>query len=256
MSIGGRRIRAGYRPYGCSGWLALLLACGPNSPESSTTGSASEATSQDDPGAATTTATTTATATLSITSSGTGTTVASGTTSDTTETIPDLPVEPTWVPIACETDEFEANDVAMLAAPVDVPCSPFGDGMWSCDAFFTACHGLGDVDWYALPVTPEPGNSSVFQLILWILPPLGVCNCSEDPVPSGPELATTIEIYDALTMALLGEVSGTDPYLWLYFSDPFSRALLVRVIGPADVSWTYDMWINRQDSAWEDSCEC
>ncbi len=225
--------------------------------------STSEATSSGDLEVTTTAVTTSAL--LPMTSSGGETTAPSATTSETSETsgdvdpvTPDLPVDPPWAPLACETDEFEPNDAAMLATPIGDPCSPIRwDGIWSCLTVFTACHGPGDEDWYALAVTPEPDEWSMIEILLWIVPELSECNCNDEPVPTGPELASTVEIYDAQTLTLIGEVSGTEPYLWLYEGGPeFSKPLLIRVIGPADGSWTYDVRIWRRDSVWEDSCEC
>lgn len=255
MSIGG----AG--PFTCYGALAAALACGPQArPEHEGSTSASEATSSADPGGTTTTGTapvnpTTSTITTT-TSTGADTTLSDPSTGGPPLT-PDLPAEPPWAPIACDSDEFEANDEPVLATPLDAPCETAFRDHWDCYAALTACHGLGDSDWYMLPATPAPGQPAVLEMQLLIEPELDACNCSNDPWPMGPELAATIEVFDLQTQALVGSLSNMDPVLWFWDQGvAFSQPLLIHVIGPPQATWTYRLWIYRQDEVWEDSCEC
>lgn len=252
--------------------IALLPGCGPQAPA---VGESAASTSE---GAASTTAgggqTTSVTAsaameesaatTTSTSHSTTGSTSAAATTGEPTTDEPtqpqppDLPPEPPWAPLACETDEFEANDEAMLATAIDAPCSDvFDDDQWYCSGWLDACHALGDHDWYSLPAAPIFGQWTILQMELTILPWSSSCNCDWDPVPTGPELAKTIEIYDAETLSLLGTASSTEQWTSFYDADPqFGAALLIHVVGPADASWAYELWVDRRDSQWEDSCEC
>lgn len=248
------RVRA--RGDWCVGALALSLACGPQPPpEGDDATGAGGSTSTSGPGATTHDA-------GAVTSSGPGTVPQTSSGADTTgaastgEAAPDLPPEPPWTPIACDSDALEPNGEAMQAAAVDVPCNVYSEH-WDCLAEVTACHAVGDEDWYLLPAAPESTQWTRLHLELSILPHIDSCNCGDEPIPTGPELASTVEVFDAQSLVLLGSVSGTDPHVWLVDSGPqFGAPLLIRVVGPADVAWTYELWIYRQDSTWEDGCEC
>jgi hypothetical protein len=161
-------------------------------------------------------------------------------------------------PSVCADDAYEANDASTSAAPLayDHTDDSLGPSAWFSKIDFVLCQG--DEDWYLLDTT-----SLGIEEVNWSLRVLAsgaeLCGggCEQYTPPSGPENTLIVEVYSAATMELLGAEESDHGRVWLDGGGAGSaNDLLLRIYGPPEASYPYDMSFVAKSYEGEDECEC
>ncbi|XXX73215.1 hypothetical protein WMF30_36760 [Sorangium sp. So ce134] len=156
----------------------------------------------------------------------------------------------------CVDDAYEENDASTSAAPLAYTAG--GDG--SLDAWFSRIDFVlcqGDEDWYLLD------TSLGYEEFYWKLRVLAAgaelcgAGCEQYTPPSRPENTVIVEIYSAATMDLIGAGQSDHGRVWLDGEGLDSaNDLLLRVYGPPEATYPYDITFIAKSYEGEDECEC
>jgi hypothetical protein len=157
-------------------------------------------------------------------------------------------------------DAYEENDVDSQAAPITL--TGYADpGFFYKYAHADACHGAGDDDWYFIKTSEGLAENTLLRIRARIAP-IGSCAsnggaCDEYLLPPSPDNTVTIELYDATTHMAIGGATNDQGYAKAYGAGTaFANDVLVRVVGPANVSWQYTLDVLLRGGDYEDECEC
>ncbi|WP_437974397.1 hypothetical protein WMF11_38810 [Sorangium sp. So ce295] len=158
----------------------------------------------------------------------------------------------------CADDAYEANDASASAAPLayDHTDDSLGPSAWFSKIDFVLCQG--DEDWYLLDTT-SLGIEEVNWSLRVLASGAGLCGsgCEQYTPPPGPENTLIVEVYSAATMELLGAEESDHGRVWLDGGGADSaNDLLLRVYGPPEASYPYDMSFVAKSYEGEDECEC
>ncbi|WP_437485399.1 hypothetical protein WME75_00770 [Sorangium sp. So ce1014] len=157
---------------------------------------------------------------------------------------------------ACADDAYEGNDGALSAAPLAYTAGGSGSpDAWFSRIDFVLCQG--DEDWYLLD------TSLGFEEVYWKLRVLAagaeLCGaaCEQYTPPSRPENTVFVEVYSAATMNLIGSEQSEYGRVWLDGEGLDSADdLLLRIYGPPEASYRYDITFIAKSYEGEDECEC
>ncbi|XYH94997.1 hypothetical protein ACMHYB_45405 [Sorangium sp. So ce1128] len=158
----------------------------------------------------------------------------------------------------CADDAYEANDASTSAAPLayDHTDDSLGPSAWFSKIDFVLCQG--NEDWYLLDTT-----SLGIEEVNWSLRVLAsgaeLCGagCEQYTPPSGPGNTLIVEVYSAATMELLGAEESDHGRVWLDGGGTDSaNDLLLRIYGPPEANYPYDMSFVAKSYEGEDECEC
>jgi hypothetical protein len=114
-----------------------------------------------------------------------------------------------------------------------------------------------DEDWLA--VQTDFGDSPVLFSIRLQAAGAGYCGagCEEYVPPAGPENTVLVEVYDASTMALVASATNDQGRIWIdAFGPEFAHNVLVRVHGPPQATYRYQLFLMVRSGYYEDECEC
>ncbi|WP_437294771.1 hypothetical protein [Sorangium sp. So ce426] len=158
----------------------------------------------------------------------------------------------------CADDAYEANDASTSAAPLayDHTDDSLGPSAWFSKIDFVLCQG--DEDWYLLDTT-SLGIEEVNWSLRVLASGAGLCGsgCEQYTPPPGPENTLIVEVYSAATMELLGAEESDHGRVWLDGGGAGSaNDLLLRVYGPPEANYPYDMSFVAKSYEGEDECEC
>ncbi|WP_437647452.1 hypothetical protein [Sorangium sp. So ce362] len=157
---------------------------------------------------------------------------------------------------ACADDAYEGNDGALSAAPLAYTAGGSGSpDAWFSRIDFVLCQG--DEDWYLLD------TSLGFEEVYWKLRVLAAgaelcgASCEQYTPPSRPENTLFVEVYSAATMNLIGSEQSDHGRVWLDGEGLDSADdLLLRIYGPPEASYPYDITFIAKSYEGEDECEC
>ncbi|KYG02390.1 hypothetical protein BE21_05285 [Sorangium cellulosum] len=157
---------------------------------------------------------------------------------------------------ACADDAHEENDAAASAAPLAYT----GGGSGSPDAWFSHVGFVlcsGDEDWYLID------TSLGYEEFYWKLRVLAAgselcgAGCEQYTPPPGPENTVIVEVYSAATMELIGSEQSDHGRVWLDGEGLDSaNDLLLRIYGPPEATYPYDITFIAKSYEGEDECEC
>ncbi|WP_437290542.1 hypothetical protein [Sorangium sp. So ce406] len=156
----------------------------------------------------------------------------------------------------CEDDVYEWNDVPTSAAPLAYTAG----GSGSLDAWFSRMDFMlcqGDEDWYLLD------TSLGYEEFYWRLRVLAAgaelcgASCEQYTPPSRPDNTVIVEVYSAATMDLIGAGQSDHGRVWLDGGGLDSaNDLLLRIYGPPEATYPYDITFIAKSYDGEDECEC
>ncbi|WP_434047117.1 MULTISPECIES: hypothetical protein [Sorangium] len=156
----------------------------------------------------------------------------------------------------CEDDAYEGNDEPTSAAPLAYTAGGAGSfDAWFSRIDFVLCQG--NEDWYLLD------TSLGYEEFYWRLRVLAagaeLCGaaCEQYTPPSRPENTVFVEVYSAATMDLVGAGQSDNGRVWLD-GDGLDSAndLLLRIYGPPEATYPYDITFIAKSYEGEDECEC
>ena len=152
-------------------------------------------------------------------------------------------------------DNWEANGLPEDAAAVPWDNSDTLSSYVAINAFLCA----GDSDWYHVSV--ETLDYQLYALHLnGIVQGSSWCgmSCEMPWLPAAPENAVGIEVYDAVTLELLGNQEAQNGRVKLGgLGEAYSKDLLIRVYSPTPAAtYDYELFVEIRNSAGEDECEC
>ncbi|WP_437587732.1 hypothetical protein [Sorangium sp. So ce1000] len=158
----------------------------------------------------------------------------------------------------CADDAYEANDASTSAAPLayDHTDDSLGPSAWFSKIDLFLCQG--NEDWYLID-TASLGIAEVNWSLRVLASGAGVCGavCEQYTPPAGPENTLFVEVYSAATMELLGAEESDHGRVWLDGGGADSADdLLLRIYGPPEASYPYDMSFIAKSYEGEDECEC
>ncbi|WP_437794280.1 hypothetical protein [Sorangium sp. So ce693] len=158
----------------------------------------------------------------------------------------------------CADDAYEANDASTSAAPLayDHTDDSLGPSAWFSKLGLVLCQG--NEDWYLLDTT-SLGIEEVNWSLRVLASGAGLCGegCEQYTPPPGPENTLIVEVYSAATMELLGAEESDHGRVWLDGGGADSaNDLLLRVYGPPEANYPYDMSFVAKSYEGEDECEC
>ncbi|WP_437525337.1 hypothetical protein WME79_38080 [Sorangium sp. So ce726] len=158
----------------------------------------------------------------------------------------------------CADDAYEANDASTSAAPLayDHTDDSLGSSAWFSKIDLVLCQG--NEDWYLLDTT-SLGIEEVNWSLRVLASGAGLCGagCEQYTPPPGPENTLIVEVYSAATMELLGAEESDHGRVWLDGGGADSaNDLLLRIYGPPEASYPYDMSFVAKSYEGEDECEC
>ncbi|HTN86896.1 MAG TPA: hypothetical protein VL242_24530 [Sorangium sp.] len=156
----------------------------------------------------------------------------------------------------CADDAYEANDVPTSAAPLAYT----NGGEGSSDAWFSRIDFVlcqGNEDWYVID------TSLGFEEFYWNLRVLAAgaelcgAGCEQYTPPARPENTVIVEVYSAATMDLIGAGQSDHGRVWLDGEGLDSaNDLLLRIYGPPEATYPYDITFLAKSYQGEDECEC
>ncbi len=158
-----------------------------------------------------------------------------------------------------ENDAWEDNDMSDSASMLTWDSIHIGE---SAKVSLGADMCSGEDDWYYLPVgaiglDPEVVGSPYLHINSWI-ESVSFCDgaCGLMEVPSGPEVAMTIEVFDAETLQLRATNTVMAGGVEMFDTDPiYAKDLLIHVFGPTPEA-TYDYYLSVEIDLWNDCCDC
>ncbi|WP_437996044.1 hypothetical protein WMF26_33320 [Sorangium sp. So ce185] len=157
---------------------------------------------------------------------------------------------------ACADDAHEENDAAASAAPLAYTAGGSGSpDAWFSHVGFVLCSG--DEDWYLID------TSLGYEELYWKLRVLAAgaelcgAGCEQYTPPPGPENTVIVEVYSAATMELIGSEQSEHGRVWLDGEGLDSaNDLLLRIYGPPEAAYPYDITFIAKSYEGEDECEC
>ncbi|WP_437934623.1 hypothetical protein [Sorangium sp. So ce341] len=152
---------------------------------------------------------------------------------------------------ACVNDAYEENDAPASAAPLAYR----EGGTWFSRIDFVLCSG--DEDWYLLDTTI--GLEEVDWSLRVLAAGAELCGaaCEEYTPPPGPENTVIVEVYSAATMELIESGQSDHGRVWLDGGGPdAANDLLLRVYGPPEAAYPYDITFAAGSDVGGDECEC
>jgi hypothetical protein len=154
---------------------------------------------------------------------------------------------------SCIDDYDESNDVPADATPVYLQ----NPGDWY--GFTDAAKCSGNDDWYLIETSQSdsvPANRTV--RVRLHAAGANICGklCGFVP-PPGPQYTVTVEIFDAKTMAPLASKTSNIGVVRMDGTGPqFANDVLIRVSGPPQAVYAYQVtWVVNNGEA-GDECEC
>ncbi|WP_438019826.1 hypothetical protein WMF18_12490 [Sorangium sp. So ce315] len=140
------------------------------------------------------------------------------------------------------------------------PLAYTAGGVGSFDAWFSRIDFVlcqGNEDWYLLD------TSLGYEEFYWRLRVLAAgaelcgAGCEQYTPPSRPENTVFVEVYSAATMDLIGAGQSDHGRVWLD-GDGMDSAndLLLRIYGPPEATYPYDITFIAKSYEGEDECEC
>ncbi len=162
----------------------------------------------------------------------------------------------------CADDGFEPNDDAGSASALT--WDHYGSGSWYEEAFVRVTDSSlcsGNDDWYLVDgsVLSDPDAYLVVRLLAR---DAGLCRgwCDGIVLPPGAENTISVEVYDETGTTLLNSATDDAGVVILDTWVPnaaYAAPFLVRVYGPVEAEYTYDMLVAAQSFEGNgDECEC
>jgi hypothetical protein len=162
-------------------------------------------------------------------------------------------------PACMGEDGFEENDDAASAAAIPLMNAGYPDPLFYAHGEVNAFLCSGNEDWYFIKTSYELDD--VWMSIEIMAAGAGACAfnqaCGQYLPSASPQHTVKADLYDAMTLTPLGTSTKPNGLILFGGNGPqFGTDVLLRISGPPQAEYPYEIRVILRNGLFEDSCEC